>query len=169
MFSFSCITIDVPHPLPHPSPLFFRFPAASWLSLSPTARWELRAKLIYLFVVETPRASATGYWSAHEKFSAGYNKLAESKMCVTLSRRPFWEQRERPLQKLLHRDIMWRRIRDTKLTSSDSLYWQQDGYVALDGETDKMAAIGTVIRKGKAFHPALRSGLFKDEAKEVHS
>lgn len=78
-FSFSCITMVVPHQLFF---LFFRFPAASWLSLSPGARWEVRAKLIHLFVVETPRASATGYWSAHEKFRAAITSLLKVK-CVS--------------------------------------------------------------------------------------
>jgi len=52
------------------------------LSLSPCARWEVRAKLIHLFVVETPRASATGYRSLHEKFRAGVTSLLKVK-CVS--------------------------------------------------------------------------------------
>lgn len=58
MFSLWCITMAVPHQLSS-SPGFLQPPP--WLSLSPSARWEMRAQLIYLFVVETPRASTPGY------------------------------------------------------------------------------------------------------------
>lgn len=57
MFRLLCTTMGVPHQLSS----FPGFLQPPWLSLSPSARWEVRAQLIHLFVVETPRASGPGY------------------------------------------------------------------------------------------------------------
>lgn len=79
MFSLLCTTKGTPH---QRSSLSFLQPP--WLSLSPSAIWEVEAQLIHHFVVETPRAQlqATGYQSRHEKFRADINKSLKVK-CVS--------------------------------------------------------------------------------------